>query len=219
MSIDWKKNFEIAGIAVALMGVGAGASWTMYQDNLSTYKDQIKDYKDSEKMNYPEVLKNMSLASVSLQKRLDLLNDYDQIKKERDDLSNTNSVLTEEIEVSTANYLGQIQDLDAALLYQKDSYEQKIEKLEQEISTFKLAVTPFELKKGHATNLKSGLVQVGFSEANLDNSCTVTINNKTFDLKPGASVDVMVKEQVCKVMINRCSYGSSNPANFELICS
>lgn len=87
----------ISSIAATLTLIG-GAIWSIQSSQINSLKDKVDTYEKSENWKLPETLRNINSAASKLSLSIDERNLFNQLKIDKKNLSENNSILKKEIQ-------------------------------------------------------------------------------------------------------------------------
>ncbi|SCZ27018.1 MULTISPECIES: hypothetical protein [Pseudomonas] len=196
----------------ALVCAVATATWNMRNDRLAELTSIVEGYEKADKWTLPETIKRIDAASAHLDQKLSTIFDYEKLKVElsqaRSDLSEKNL----EMDRVRAEHDRKVLDLQGQVEVAKSDLKKKsdfLSSLYSDASEFSIAE--------HASKKISGLdMVVSVTSLYLNDSASVLVNNKLWNMYPGSVVSESFKGKDCKVMMNEIT--DYKLAHFTYVC-
>lgn len=218
------KQLLSGGFALAV--AAAGAAWAVKLDHISDLSSRLTACENANKLNYPSLLENINQASSALTAKLSTLTEIERLEKENQQLQVDLKQLQEQVTKANNHLDTERKKSEAEIAKITATHNSELSKLKESLDKAESALkdifsenTPISLNQGEGVQLAGATVVVGFVEADINRVCLVNVNNESKQIKAGAYIPVKSFARECKVILESCQYGSSNPAKFRFVCA
>ncbi|GFM34068.1 hypothetical protein [Desulfovibrio subterraneus] len=203
--MNTSQKIALFAVIVTIIGITI-AETSKYCDRanesyIASLKHDIDMYEKFEKFNIPKTLNTLNTTLTELEKNAKNINDYTDTINKNKELEIKNKTLSSDIEK-----------------FKQENIElnKKIEALEEKYNRLMSENENFTLKNNQSRTLLGGEIAVGLSRASQAlEIATVTINNKTHELRAGQSVSLELSGKRCTTVLKGIGYDS---AGFEFFC-
>ncbi|WP_108060166.1 hypothetical protein [Poseidonibacter lekithochrous] len=213
-NITWKSFVLVLGIA----SIPTCAVWYLLQDNIKERDRTITELQKVIKLDYPSFLNKINLATENLSTHLKKLEYINNLKKEKNKLENDNKKLSIELDILNKDYNKNLKLKESQLTILEEKYRKvknNILVLKNRIKELSLKKVELTLNKGEAKSLKGGVINIGYVDNTDSNKCTLTVNNKIYNMVAGEYIDI---GKDCKALLTKCPNTSYEKAYIELLC-
>jgi hypothetical protein len=234
VSITWKQAL-VGGFALA--SAVATATWEIKHDHISDLESRLEVAEKANSLGYPDLVKQINDASVSLKKQLSELQSIDDLTAEVGSLKSDMEALQAQLRKEQTEHQESLkkvrQDFLDQLEQEKAKAERRNSELAEEVRVLKsqeeklrkeLEIVYSEnqsktLEAGEGTNFAGGAATAGFSSASMENICSTSINGQHKEMKAGDYVEVQSLGRQCKVILESCRHGYPAKASFRFVCA
>jgi Tfp pilus assembly protein PilN len=220
-------SFIQAGIAgFALAGAVATATWTIKQDHIAHINQRLEACERASELSYPELVDNINSASTSLAAHLDTLATVDaqtieikQLKQDLDLLQQEAHTAKDRFEAEKTEIEKELRGIADAERRRAEDVRAASDRLKEELAFVYAENATATLQPGQGVSFAGATVSVGFSGASSENVCFISINGSHSEMRAGDIARIESLGRSCKVILEACKHGYTEPAKVRFICS
>jgi predicted RNase H-like nuclease (RuvC/YqgF family) len=153
-SVDlWKVLTALAAVGVA----GLTGGWVLGRTHI---QDELEQYRTSEGWKVPNAIKKITVLAESLDSKLGKIQDYENLKKKNEHLTNENNTFKNTIAKTDSEYKSEVMKLSSEIRANEDTIKLLNDKV------YQLTGASIFIKSGNALSVGNKALKVGVSDTN-----------------------------------------------------